>query len=37
VPKHVAFAEGDEVAVTLDPSQAFIFAMDSASDEARPR
>jgi iron(III) transport system ATP-binding protein len=37
VPKHVAFAEGDEVAVTLDSSQAFIFAMDSASDEARPR
>jgi iron(III) transport system ATP-binding protein len=25
VPKHVAFAEGEEVAVTLDVSQAFVF------------
>jgi iron(III) transport system ATP-binding protein len=25
VPKHVAFAEGDEVEVSLDVSQAFVF------------
>ena len=31
VPKHVAFAEGDEVAVTLDASQAFVFPRNTAS------
>ena len=36
VPKHVAFGEGDEVAVTLDVSQAFVFARtDAATDHAR--
>jgi iron(III) transport system ATP-binding protein len=29
VPKHVAFAEGEEVAVTLDVSQAFVFPRNS--------
>ena len=27
VPKHVAFGEGDEVSLTLDESQAFVFAL----------
>ena len=36
VPKHVAFGEGDEVAVTLDVSQAFVFARsDAATDPVR--
>jgi len=37
VPKHVAFAEGDEVAVTLDASQAFVFPRLPASGGADER
>lgn len=34
VPRNVAFGEGDEVAVSLDPSQAFVFSATEPISEA---